>query len=110
MKFLAVVLSRITKTKLSDTTSGFRASGPAAVRLFAAQYPAEYLGDTIEALVLAARANLIVKQVPVSMRPRAGGVPSHNPVRAAIYLARAGLALVFALLRPATSRPELART
>jgi glycosyltransferase involved in cell wall biosynthesis len=109
MKFLAIVLSRITGTKLSDTTSGFKASGPAAIRLFAAQYPAEYLGDTIEALVLAARAHLVIRQVPVSMRMRHAGVPSHNPFRSGVYLGRAGLALVFALLRPAKADSSMVR-
>ncbi|RXZ51343.1 glycosyltransferase family 2 protein [Agromyces fucosus] len=100
MRVLARVLSRVAKSKLTDTTSGFRASGPRAVRLFAEHYPAEYLGDTIEALVIAARADCTIRQVPVAMRPRAGGVPSHDPVKSAVYLGRAGLALVFALIRP----------
>lgn len=100
MLSLASILSRASKTVLTDTTSGFRASGPRAVALFAEHYPAEYLGDTIEALIIASRSGLIIRQVPVAMRPRAGGVPSHNPFKAAAYLARAALALVFALIRP----------
>jgi glycosyltransferase involved in cell wall biosynthesis len=103
MRLFAVVLSRVAKTRLTDTTSGFKASGPKAVRLFADHYPAEYLGDTIEALVIAARAHCVIAQVPVSMRVRIGGVPSHNPLRAAAYLGRAVMALVFALMRPASS-------
>lgn len=100
MVVLSTILSRTTKTRLTDTTSGFRASGPRAVRLFAKHYPAEYLGDTIEALVIAARAQCIITQVPVAMRPRAGGKPSHNPLKAAAYLGRATMALGFALIRP----------
>jgi hypothetical protein len=100
MVVLASTISRLFKTKLTDTTSGFRATGPRAMRLFAEHYPAEYLGDTIESLVIAARAGCTIQQVPVSMRPRAGGVPSHNPFKSAAYLGRAGIALVFALLRP----------
>ncbi|MGV8911269.1 MAG: glycosyltransferase family 2 protein [Rhodoglobus sp.] len=100
MVVLSTFLSRTTKTRLTDTTSGFRASGPRAVRLFAEHYPAEYLGDTIESLVIAARANCVIAQVPVSMRPRAGGKPSHNPFKAAAYLGRATMALAFALIRP----------
>jgi len=100
MVVLASILSRSSRTKLTDTTSGYRASGPRAVALFAEHYPAEYLGDTIEALVIASRSGLVIRQVPVSMRPRAGGVPSHNPFRAAAYLGRAALALVFAFIRP----------
>lgn len=100
MVVLSRVLSRISGTKLTDTTSGFRASGPRAVHLFAVHYPSEYLGDTVESLVIAHRAGLSIAQVPVSMRPRAGGVPSHDPYKAAVYLGRAAMALFVALIRP----------
>ncbi|MBC7594081.1 MAG: glycosyltransferase family 2 protein [Kineosporiaceae bacterium] len=103
MRLLAGVLSRAARTPLTDTTSGFRACGPRAVRLFAEHYPAEYLGDTIEALVIATRAGCVVRQVPVSMRSRTTGTPSHNPLKSAAYLARAVLALCFAFVRPVTT-------
>ena len=100
MAVLAALLSRIAGTRLSDTTSGFRAANRRAIELFAADYPAEYLGDTIESLVIACRAGLKVRQVGVQMRPRAGGSPSQSPVRAAIFLGRALLALAIAMTRP----------
>lgn len=103
MQLLSAVLSRVTRTRLTDTTSGFKACGPAAIALFAADYPAEYLGDTVESLVVAARAGLRVRQVAVTMRVRAGGRPSHRPFRAAVFLGRAILALLIALSRPATT-------
>lgn len=99
----AAILSKTSKTALTDTTSGFRASGPKAIALFARHYPAEYLGDTIEALVIASRSGLIIRQVPVAMRPRSAGVPSHNPFKAAAYLGRASLALAFAFMRPSST-------
>ncbi|GAA2726122.1 glycosyltransferase family 2 protein [Cellulomonas aerilata] len=100
MRALSVLLSRVTRTPLTDTTSGFKAAGPRAVALFATNYPAEYLGDTVESLVIAARAGLRVRQVSVEMRPRAAGQPSHGPLKAAVFLVRAMVALVMALLRP----------
>ena len=100
MWILSKALSRVTKSRLTDTTSGFKANGPKAVRLFSENFPAEYLGDTVEALVIAARAGCSVTQVPVSMRERLGGQPSHNPAKAALYLGRAVLAFVFAIMRP----------
>ena len=108
MNALAAILSRTAGTQLSDTTSGYKACGPRAVRLFAEHYPAEYLGDTIEALVIASRAGCIVEQIPVAMRVRAGGTPSHNPFKSAAYLARAFLALGFALIRPPATLPRKA--
>ncbi len=106
MVVLSTILSRIAGTRLTDTTSGLRASGPRAVGLFASHYPAEYLGDTIETLVVAVREGCRVVQVPAAMRERAGGTPSQSPVKAAVYLGRAVLALVFALVRPATTAPR----
>ncbi|MGV8896770.1 MAG: glycosyltransferase family 2 protein [Rhodoglobus sp.] len=102
MRVLATILSKTARSTLTDTTSGLKANGPRAVRLFAVNYPAEYLGDTIEALVIGARAGLVITQSPAAMRPRAGGTPSHDPLKAALYLGRAVLALGFALVRPAT--------
>lgn len=100
MLVLASTISRLAGTKLTDSTSGFRATGPRATRLFAEHFPAEYLGDTVESLVIAARAGCVIRQVPVAMRARAGGVPSHNPFKSAIYLGRACMALVVSLIRP----------
>jgi glycosyltransferase involved in cell wall biosynthesis len=99
MLFLAATISRIAGTRLTDVTSGFRAANERAIRQYLDHYPAEYLGDTIDSLVVAIRSGLTVVQVPVEMRPRQGGTPSHNPVKAAIYLARSFLALLFALTR-----------
>ena len=105
MVVFARVLSGIAGARLTDTTSGFRASGPRAVRLFAVHYPAEYLGDTVESLVIATRAGLRVTQVGVTMRERSAGRPSQRPVKAALYLARACLALVVSLTRRPVNAP-----
>ena len=99
MSMLARVLSRVTGTTLTDTTSGFRAADREAIALFAQRYPAEYLGDTVESLVIAARSGLRVRQVPVVIHERQGGAASQGPVRASFYLGRALLALAVALTR-----------
>lgn len=99
MRLMSLVLSRLTNTRLTDTTSGFKMAGPRAVRLFADTFPEEYLGDTIEALVLASKAGLRIQQVPVAMRERMGGVASTAPIKSAVYLLRAGLALGLAVTR-----------
>jgi glycosyltransferase involved in cell wall biosynthesis len=99
MWVLGIVLSRIARTRLTDVTSGFRAADRTAIRLFAKNYPAEYLGDTVESLVVAARTGLIIREVPVPMRARLAGRGSQRSFAAAAYLARALLALVLAMLR-----------
>jgi glycosyltransferase involved in cell wall biosynthesis len=105
MQFLAAVVSRVARTKLTDVTSGFRAANEKALAQYLDHYPAEYLGDTIDSLVVAARSGCKVIQVPVEMRVRQGGTPSHDPFKSSIYLARSILALFLALTR---KRSELA--
>ncbi|MBT8228191.1 MAG: glycosyltransferase family 2 protein [Dactylosporangium sp.] len=99
MVMLSLVLSRLAHTKLTDTTSGFKAVDRRLIAMFARWYPAEYLGDTIEALVRVARSGYQVRQVPVAMRSRMAGTPSASPVKATLYLFRAFLVLILALVR-----------
>lgn len=109
MRLLALVLSKVTGSRLTDPTSGFRVAGPRAIPVFAQHYPEEYLGDTVESLVIAHRVGLRIAQVPVEMRARAAGKASQSPVRAAAYLVRVGIAVLLALLRkaPATDPRDL---
>lgn len=100
MHVLAWAVGRLAHRRLTDVTSGFKAAGPRAISLFAHTYPAEYLGDTVEALVIAARAGLGMREISVDMRERQAGRPSHHPVRATIYLLRAGVAFLLATLQP----------
>jgi glycosyltransferase involved in cell wall biosynthesis len=99
MSMLSLVLSWLAGTRLTDTTSGFRAANRRAIELFAQFYPVEYLGDTVETVVTACRRGLRVRQVPVAMRRRVAGNPSHSPLKATIYLGRAFTVLVLALMR-----------
>ena len=110
MRVLARTLSRMARTRLTDVTSGFRVVNRRTARLFAAHYPAEYLGDTVESTVIALRAGCTVAQHPVQMRIRQGGRASQTRVRAALYLGRAIVALTLALVRewpesPASTAP-----
>ncbi|MEP7091260.1 MAG: glycosyltransferase family 2 protein, partial [Nocardioidaceae bacterium] len=99
MRLLATVLSKLAHQRLSDVTSGFRAVNRRGIRLFATHYPSEYLGDTVESLIIAVRTGCRVTQVPVSMRARSTGQASQNTVHSVLYLARAMAALGLALVR-----------
>jgi glycosyltransferase involved in cell wall biosynthesis len=99
MRLLGRVLSVVHSIELNDVTSGFRAFGPRAIEVLSRELPPEYLGDTIDALVIARAHGLRVTQVPVAMRPRAGGIPSHRPLRALLYLGRSVLILLLSMVR-----------
>ena len=89
-RIIAWVVSAYARAHLTDVTSGFRISGPRAIALFAEHYPVEFLGDTVESIVLATRQKLTVREVPVVMDERAGGLPSQSILRAALN-ARGGI-------------------
>jgi len=94
MILLSKTLSRMNRGEISDPTSGFRAAGPRAIDLFAVEYPAEYLGDTVGSLSIAIRRGLVVEEVPVTMYFRQFGRPSKNALWSALYLGRASLAIL----------------
>lgn len=99
MRMLSAALSKIARSRLTDTTSGYRACGRELIEYYARNYPVEYLGDTVDTIVQARRAGYTIGQVAVAMRPRQGGTPSNSPLKAMIYLFRAFFALALALVR-----------
>jgi glycosyltransferase involved in cell wall biosynthesis len=104
MRLLAVYLSHVTRTTLTDVTSGFRAHNRSAIELFARDYPADYLADTVESLVISTRAGGHVTQVPVAMRPRYAGSPSQSSWWATAYLLRVMVMLVINIVRHQPSK------
>lgn len=98
MKLLAWGTSALTGVRLTDATSGFRGADREAIDVFAARYPAEYLGDTAESLVVAARSGLKISEVPVRMYARQGGSPTHDTGRSLVYFGRVMLALIVAAM------------
>jgi glycosyltransferase involved in cell wall biosynthesis len=99
MLLLAFIVSRICQTKLTDVTSGFRLSSGKAIELFANEYPREYLGDTVESLIIAHHAGIRITEVPVSMKYRENGNPSQNIFKSSWHLIRALLIIFLTLFR-----------
>lgn len=85
-----------------DATSGYRAIGPVLLRRFARDYPTEYLGDTVEALVIAGREGARVVEHPVEMSERTAGVASAGAIASVWYVVRVLLSIE---LMPRRSAP-----
>lgn len=100
MKFLAMLVSYGTGNKITDSTSGFRVSGKRAIDFFAIHYPGEYLGDTVESLVLAHHEGLSIVEIPAALEERKGGNPSHLSVRSSLHVVRVIVMIFLALIRP----------
>lgn len=99
MVLLSKALSRMNRAAISDPTSGFRSAGPRAIDLFAIEYPADYLGDTVGSLAIAIRQGLVIHETPVTMYFRQTGRPSKNALWSALYLGRATLAIMATALK-----------
>jgi glycosyltransferase involved in cell wall biosynthesis len=108
MVMLSKTLSRMNHGTISDPTSGFRSAGPRAIALFADEYPADYLGDTVGSLAIAIRRGLVIHEAPVTMYFRQTGRPSKNAIWSALYLGRATLAIIATGLKKSTPRGDAA--
>ncbi len=97
IRLLAWTVSLLVRQRLTDTTSGFQAMNRLGIRLFAADYPHDY--PEVEATVMLAKHRLRLKEVPVTMRERAGGRSSITALRSVYYMVKVLLALLVAIFR-----------
>lgn len=93
MTFLSSRATKVSGTRISDSTSGFRCIRQPLLGAFAERYPTEYM-ESFEALMRAAKGGWVIREVGVTMRERLGGQPSHGPIRSALYLLRVTFVLV----------------
>ncbi len=89
---LARLISRLVGFRLTDPTSGFRAADRRTIECFARAYPADY--PEAEAIVVAHRLGLVVREMPILMRPRMSGRSSITPVRSLYYMFKVTLAVL----------------
>lgn len=97
IKFFSVLTSLIIWKRVTDPTSGFQAMNIKTVDLFAKEYPPDY--PEIEALVLANKAGIVVKEVPVKMLARKGGQSSINFVKSMYYVLEVFTSLIVSIFR-----------
>ena len=96
--FFARLISALTGEAITDPTSGFNAFGKKAIRLFAQDYPSDY--PEPEAIVIAKRSGLIVREVPVRMNTRTAGLSSIRYFRTLYYMIKVTLAIVMNYMKP----------
>jgi glycosyltransferase involved in cell wall biosynthesis len=93
MWILSARVARVSGLRVKDSSSGFRAIRRPLLDRFAADYPVEYLGDTVEALVEAARAGAAVVEHPIAMTPRLHGGGSAGSIASLWYVLRVMIAI-----------------
>ncbi len=104
MDLLSRIVGWSTGRRFTDTTSGFRAFSRGPTELLAREYPVEYLADTVEVLILLCRSGFRVEEVPVQMRPRAGGQPSARSFKLIFNYLRLLIGILASASRPRPTR------
>lgn len=90
-------LSVMVGSHFSDVTSGFRAAGPRAIALFSYHYEADYA--ELESLQRATRQKLRIREIAVTMLPRAAGESKITTVQAIFFSFKALVVLGIGSLR-----------
>jgi glycosyltransferase involved in cell wall biosynthesis len=93
----STLLSWIVAPRVSDPTSGFRLYNRRAIELFARDYPHDY--PEVEAVLMLHHHRLRMRETPVKMYTREGGVSSISSGKSAYYMVKVLLALLVGLAR-----------
>lgn len=93
----AVVLTTITRRRITDPTSGFRMANRRGIELFARDYPHDY--PEVEAILMLHAHKLRLHEVPVRMNARGFGRSSIDYPRSAYYMVKVLLAIFIGLFR-----------
>lgn len=99
-----LLIKIMTGVKVTDPTSGFRACGKRAIKLFCSEYPVDY--PEPESIVEAIQQGLSVKEMPVSMNERQGGSSSIRPLSSVYYMIKVTLAIIVMALSRRRDSPQ----
>ncbi|AKG36510.1 glycosyl transferase family 2 [Paenibacillus durus ATCC 35681] len=90
--YFSMLLRMLTKTQVSDPTSGFRACNKKIINFFAENYPTDY--PEPESIMALSRNGYRITEVPVKMRERNGGKSSIRAFKSFYYMIKVTIAIV----------------
>lgn len=91
IKLFSFVDSVITRSRITDSTSGFRACNREVIKFLSETYPQDY--PEPESIIILRRNNFRVVEVPVKMRQRIEGRSSITFLKAIYYVVKVVLAI-----------------
>lgn len=97
INIISILMKIITKIKIYDTTSGFRAVNGDIIALFAKSYPTEY-PEPITTTELLTK-NYVVSEIGVKMQERTGGKSSIGSWKNVYYMINVSLSIIIEGLR-----------
>lgn len=92
IKWLCACIKLTTGKKVTDPTSGFRATANKALKLFVDEYPTDY--PEPESIVTAIKHGLKVEECQVLMHERQGGSSSIKPLSSIYYMLKVSIAIL----------------
>ncbi|MGF6353645.1 glycosyltransferase involved in cell wall biosynthesis [Paenibacillus sp. 4624] len=95
--YFSKIIYLLTKQKVTDPTSGFRACNASIIKMFANSYPIDY--PEPETIVFLKRNEFTIKEIPVVMEERVGGVSSINLLKSVYYMVKVSIAILIDLMR-----------
>ena len=97
IKYFTMLIKLLTGTKITDPTSGLRMVNREIIEFFAEEYPKDY--PEPESVVAILKRGKKVKEIPVIMRERTGGVSSISPKKSIYYMIKVTMAILIECIR-----------
>lgn len=97
IKFFSWLIKVLTGEVITDPTSGLRMVGRNVIDIFARDYPKDY--PEPESVVAVLSKKMTVKEIPVIMHEREGGVSSISPKKSIYYMIKVTLAILIERIR-----------
>lgn len=102
IKYFTFLIRLLTGKTVTDPTSGLRMVNRDVMEMFAQDYPKDY--PEPESVVAVLRRGKKVKEIPVVMRERNGGVSSISLKKSVYYMIKVSLAILIEKMRPRGGR------
>lgn len=96
IRYFTGLIRLLTGEKITDATSGLRMIDRTIIDLFVRDYPDDY--PEPETVVLLLNKGYLVKEIPVVMNERQGGVSSISAMKSVYYMVKVTLAILFVKL------------
>lgn len=97
IRYFTILIKLLTGTVITDPTSGLRLINREVMALFSQYYPNDY--PEPESVVAILRRGKIVRELPVIMKERGGGVSSISPKKSIYYMVKVSLAILIECIR-----------
>ena len=95
--YFSWLIKLVTGVRITDPTSGMRMADREVIGLFAGDYPKDY--PEPESVVTILKMGRRVREIPVQMRAREGGVSSIASMKAVYYMVKVSIAVLIAAWR-----------